>query len=260
MLIVAGAPVLIGVFWGAPLIARELENGTFRLAWTQSVTRGRWLATKLLVLGLAAIAVTGLLSLIVTWWSNPMFGMTVNRFHLFFFSVNGLAPLGYGAFGFMLGVTTGLLFRRTLPAMAVTLGGYAAVRLAFTYWVRPYYISPAVSSLPLTDQAVELMASRSPEGVAAVRAAVNIPNSWVYSAELVDKAGQKLASDAVIDVGALGGPRNLAERLAGDYHALVTYQPADRFWTFQGIEVAVFLGLAVVLAVFCFWWVRRRIS
>ena len=37
-------PPLIGVFWGAPLVSRELESGTFRLAWSQSVTRSRWLA------------------------------------------------------------------------------------------------------------------------------------------------------------------------------------------------------------------------
>src|SRR5665213_2663361 len=54
-------PALVGAFWGAPLIAREFENGTHRLAWTQSVTRARWLATKLGVVGLASVAVSGLL-------------------------------------------------------------------------------------------------------------------------------------------------------------------------------------------------------
>ena len=31
-------PAVIGLFWGAPLIARELETGTAALAWNQSVT------------------------------------------------------------------------------------------------------------------------------------------------------------------------------------------------------------------------------
>ena len=38
-------------FWGAPLVTRELEAGTHRLVWNQSVTRTRWLATKLGLIG-----------------------------------------------------------------------------------------------------------------------------------------------------------------------------------------------------------------
>ena len=152
-MIVLGAPVLVGVFWGAPLIARELETGTFRLVWTQSVTRARWLAVKLLVVGFASVAVTGLLSLIVTWWSNPIYGLsltspaTPNRFDLLLFGTGWLAPLGYAAFGFMVGVTAGLLFRRTLPAMGVTLAVFAAMRIGVTYWVRPYFMSPVEDEL-----------------------------------------------------------------------------------------------------------------
>ncbi len=65
-------PALIGIFWGAPLVARELETGTFRLAWNQSVTRTRWLAVKLGLIGLASMAAAGLFSLMVTWWSSPI--------------------------------------------------------------------------------------------------------------------------------------------------------------------------------------------
>jgi len=65
------APALVGVFWGAPLVTREIEAGTFRLAWTQSVTRARWLAVKLGLIGLASMAAVGLLSLMVGWWASP---------------------------------------------------------------------------------------------------------------------------------------------------------------------------------------------
>ena len=54
-------PAIIGLFWGAPLVARELEAGTHRLVWNQSVTRTRWLGTKLAVVGLASVAAAGLL-------------------------------------------------------------------------------------------------------------------------------------------------------------------------------------------------------
>ena len=66
------APAIIGIFWGAPLVTRELEAGTFRLAWNQSVTRTRWLAVKLGLTGLAAMATAGLLSLMITWWASPI--------------------------------------------------------------------------------------------------------------------------------------------------------------------------------------------
>jgi hypothetical protein len=71
-LLVIAVPALIGVFWGAPLVAHELETGTFRLAWTQSVTRRRWLATKLAIVGTASMIIGGLLALMASWWANPI--------------------------------------------------------------------------------------------------------------------------------------------------------------------------------------------
>ena len=71
-------PALIGVFWGAPLVARELETGTYRLAWTQSVTRTRWLAVKVALVGIASIAVAGLFSLMITWWFSPIEKVNTN--------------------------------------------------------------------------------------------------------------------------------------------------------------------------------------
>ena len=98
-------PGVIGIFWGAPLVARELEAGTFRLAWTQSVTRTRWLAVKLGVIGLASMAVAGLASLMVTWWASPL-----DRVHMSLFGTfdqRDIVPIGYAAFAFALGVAAG---------------------------------------------------------------------------------------------------------------------------------------------------------
>ena len=265
--IVIGIPILAGVFWGAPLIARELETGTFRLVWTQSVTRARWLAVKLLVVGFASVAATGLLSLIVTWWSNPIYGLgftspaTPNRFDLLLFGTGWLAPVGYGAFGFMVGVTAGLLLRRTLPAMAVTLGVFAAIRIGVTYWVRPYFMSPSNTSLPLVSDVVDVGIMKATTGDVHLQPLAHIPNAWVYSVELVDQAGGSPTQDILRDaVAGADGPVATMDKLATTYHAVVTLQPADRFWVFQGIETAVFFALAFLLAGLCFWWVRRRIA
>jgi hypothetical protein len=131
VVIILLAPAVIGLFWGAPLIARELETGTSALAWNQSITRTRWLAVKLTLTGLAAIAVTEGLSLMQAWWAAPIgravgYGgggtnLAMGRFSSLVFATHGITPLGYAAFAFTLGVTAGALIRRTVPAMAVTL-------------------------------------------------------------------------------------------------------------------------------------------
>jgi hypothetical protein len=128
-------PALIGLFWGAPLIARELEAGTHRLVWNQSITRTRWLAIKLGLVGLAAITVAGLGSFAVDWWSDPIDKASVaaaqgSRIEPLLFSARGIVPIGYAAFAFALGVTVGMLIRRTLPAMAITLAVFVALQIA----------------------------------------------------------------------------------------------------------------------------------
>jgi hypothetical protein len=265
-IIVVGAPVLCGVFWGAPLIARELETGTFRMIWTQSVTRAHWLGMKLLVVGLAAIAVTGLLSLIVSWWSGPLFNLSVtgfnipNRFDQLSFSAGGIVPLGYGAFGFMLGASTGLLLRRTLPAMGLTLAIFAAVRMLTTYLVRPYFMAPVKTSLPLTSDVVHVGLMKAMDGVVRLEPEATVPNAWVYSVDIVDEAGNLPTADFLQSAGeGSQGLRDILDKLVVNYHAVVTNQPADRYWAFQGMETAIFLVLALLLAWLCFWWVRRRI-
>ena len=139
-------PALLGIFWGAPLVARELEAGTYRLAWTQSVTRTRWFAVKVALIGLASIAVAGLLSLMVTWWSSPLDHLNMNRFTPGVFDERGIVPIGYAAFALALGLTAGTLIRRTVPAMAATLVTFVGARLAVTYWIRPHLMTPAHTS------------------------------------------------------------------------------------------------------------------
>lgn len=255
--VMIAAPALVGIFWGAPLIARELETGTYRLAWTQAVTRGRWLAVKLAIVGVASMAAVGLLSLMLTWWFRPIDLVSMNRLTPAVFGERGIAPVGYAAFAFMLGLTAGVLMRRTLPAMAVTLAAFAAVRLAITYWVRPHLLTPVhvtgrvIESMP--SGALRLWPAAGPRGPAGVP--VTIPaDAWVYSIQQVDAAGHVVhpvlsaachRSQAAIDA------------CTASYHTLVSYQPASRFWAFQWREAAIFVVLALILAGLCFWRIRR---
>jgi hypothetical protein len=280
-------PVLIGMFWGAPLVARELETGTFRLAWTQSVTRDRWMITKLAVAGLTGLVVTGLLSLMVTWWSSPVDRVNLNRLTPAMFGERGLAPVGYAALAFALGVLAGLLIRRTLPAMVVTLVAFIGARLAVTYWLRPRLFTPVkvVSAL----QYLGGNGSASYSGTAS-------PANWVLSEQTLNRAGQVIGTNGgigpngeigfaysrgVLSMAGVGRcpvqPTSAApDPSAGlrgripDPHALqacldslhlrqvLTYQPASRYWPLQWSEMGIFLAIAVLAAAVCVWRVRKH--
>ena len=144
-------PALLGMFWGAPLIARELESGTYRLAWTQSVSRRRWLSIRVAVVGVAALAVAGLASWLVSWWFAPLDAVNMNRLDPSVFTARGTVAIGYAGFAFAFGVAAGTLTRRTLPTMAVTLVGFIAARIAFTLWVRPHLLATKHVLLSLTQ-------------------------------------------------------------------------------------------------------------
>ena len=172
-------PGIVGIFWGAPLVARELETRTFRLAWTQSVTRGRWMAMKIAVVGLASMAVAGLVSLMVTWWSSPVDRVNMNVFGTF--DQRGIVPIGYTAFAFRSRVAAGVVTRRTLPAMASTLALFVFVRIAFNHWVRPHLMTPLTAVTPLTPNTISGFGSQNGSALNLFPGVPNIPNSWIYS-------------------------------------------------------------------------------
>jgi hypothetical protein len=278
-------PVLIGIFWGAPLVARELETGTYRLGWTQSVTRRHWLGAKLGVVGLSSVAVAGLLSLMVSWWSSPIDSANANRFGVAMFGLRDIVPLGYAAFAFALGVTAGVLMRRTLPAMASTLVAFILAREAELTWVRPHLMAPVRHTSALTG-ANSISLALTPYGLKLQAGPPSIPNGWGLSADVVNKAGQaptaafmKSACPSLADAGPAGGAvgsrahvrvsstgpgpqafQKCVAKVAARYHEVVTLQPASRFWAFQGLETALFVVLALLLAGLCFWRVRHRLS
>ena len=274
-------PALLGVFWGAPLVARELETGTYRLAWTQSVTRTRWLATKLGVVGLASMAVTGLFALGITWWFSRFDQLAAGPFNDF--DQRGIVGVGYTALAFAVGVVAGTLIRRTLPAMAATLAVFVAARLSFASWVRPNLVAARHLNTALDPNSTGFFSSNGSD-MHLQPNPPNLPNAWIYSTRIVDAAGHTLPSAVVartcptLGVG-LPPPTpihgevrlrvpgevqqtlvNCVTKLRAQYHTVVTYQPANRYWTFQGLETAIFLAAALGLLGFSLWWVRRRLS
>lgn len=251
-------PAIIGVFWGAPLIARELEAGTYRLAWNQSVTRGRWAATKLLGVGLASVATAGLASLMVSWWSRPIDAVSLDRMNPQMFGARGVVPIGYAAFAFALGVTAGVLIRRTLPAMATTLAVVVAAQVAMPLWVRGHLIAPLHATAPLNTTNLRQF-SMTNHGHMTVTATASKPGAWILSNETITSAGRTFTGPA--DPTACG--RDIAPQKCMDWvgslhlRQVLTYQPGSRFWALQWYETSILLALALLLAGFCFWWVRR---
>jgi hypothetical protein len=273
-------PALIGLFWGAPLVTRELETGTHRLVWNQSVTRTRWLAIKLALVGLAAMAAGGLGSLAVTWWSGPLDKSAASsgfpRMGPLLFAARGIVPIGYAAFAFALGVTVGTLVRRTLPAMTITLAVFVAVQIAMPLLVRPHLLAPARSTIAISSSNVDDL-NRPREGGAlrlTVKAQVaDDTGAWVLSSHVVDASGRTSRGDIPVSTstgpcGAPPSPRNPGERISAcfaeitrlGYRQRLTYQPSGRFWTFQWYETGIYTALSLALAGLGFSRIRRGLS
>jgi hypothetical protein len=280
-------PPVVGAFWGAPLIARELETGTHRLVWAQSISRWRWLATKVAFTGLAAVGVTALLSAAVTWWADPIddavtAGQNSNVYlpRLFpaVFSARGLVPVGYAAFAFALGVAVGLLVRRTLIAVAVTLAVVILVQVLTPAFVRQHLMTPTEKTAVATADSLRGFLIDGPGDNAKVlrmEVGTGVAGAWRVSEETVDKSGQvvKQFPAWVIDCepGPPPGvpratepnPKSAAcfQRLADEgYHQEIRYFGPDAFWSLQWREFGLFLGLAVLLTGFSFWRIRRDLS
>jgi hypothetical protein len=276
------APAILGVFWGAPLVAREFEAGTYRLAWTQSVSRSRWLLTKLAIGALATIIAAGAFSLIVTWWFRGIDHVNNNQFDVF--DARDIVPIGYALFAFMLGAFVGAVARRTLPAMAVTLGGVIFARIATMLWVRPHLLPPVHKTMSLLQAGgigFEIRNGGQPILVAKGDAPAN---AWELSSHLVTSSGHRATTSQLAafvhqycpsigappagggptggqgirkapDIGAFDACRTQAARL---FHVSVTYQPANHYWPLQALEFGLFAVLALACAGGCYWWVTRR--
>lgn len=252
--VLIGVPAAVGAFWGAPLLARELEMGTHRLAWTQGVTRRRWLGTRLGVLAVLAIVVTAVFSTVFTWWSLP-FDARGNRIGTANFGQRGIAPIAYTLFALALGTFVGTVVRRTLPAMVITAVAFFVARFTFQLAVRPHLAGTVVLArgLPMFGPAVDDPASAG---------------AWVMSSATVDGTGRVIAPGAADRIlseacnltrtSSEGAFHQCAERLG--VHDVVVAHPASQFWPMQIWESLAFCGLGVALLAACFWWVRHRTS
>lgn len=242
------APLTFGVFWGAPLVAGELERGTHQLVWTQGVTRTRWALVKLVLLGAAVVLLAGAITVVVDWWMDPLNRASGERFFWLIFDQQGLVPVGYALFAFALGALAGTITRRTLRGVAVMLIAFLVIRFVVAVELRPNYVAQQERRYPVVGTggpnrlAGDWVIGGGGPGVGGVYAA---DGQKIKGGQTV--CGPDIADECRKELG------------AGAYNFEI-YQPADRFWTFQGIETSIFVTLACIALATTIIWVRRRIA
>jgi ABC-type transport system involved in multi-copper enzyme maturation permease subunit len=252
-------PVFVGIFFGAPLVAREVEAGTHRLVWTQGVSRRHWALVKFGLLGAVTIVLAAAYALGMTWWFGPLVTSGGGRLRPVSFDVQGIAPIGYTLFAVALGIFASTMWKKILPAMGVTLAGFAVVRVLIETLARPHYLSPLTASIATTS--TEQFNSAS--------------GAWIYSYGVINAAGRLVMPNFNIGcAGAPGGnaavggaipsgsdPCNgglLSQGLGpAPFSNWQQYQPASRFWEFQGIETGIFLALSAILLYLAIRRIRR---
>ncbi len=252
-------PALLGMFLGAPLVAREIESGTGQFTWTQAITRRHWLASKVGWLLLLALAWGGAVGALVTWWSGPRNAVSLNAFNPGTFDVQGIMPAAYSLFAMALGIAAGTLIRRVLPALGVTLGVYFGVRLIFMGWIRQHYMTPVTTKFSIAAAKPYVpkgAAWQVGQGFLGPHGPLNLPPLPGGNVQVV---GNGFPLSAVPSACQTHHIATVLSCLANHgYAQYVTYQPATRYWPFQFIEAAIFVALAAALIVAAFAVINRR--
>jgi ABC-2 family transporter protein len=248
-------PVLIGAFVGAPVLARELETGTFRFAWTQGFGRWRWAAAKLVLLAVVVIAAAGAFGALLTWYYQPFLSdlplglPQTTPFAPTMFDLRGVGFPAWTLAAFAIGVLAGMLIRRVVPAIVATLALYAGIVFAAVGFLRAHYLAPLLTS--------NLYA--------------NVPsNAWIVS-QWWTKDGRVAFGDfppanilnqycpsAIPGKGGPGGEGWGPCLLQHGFTSWTSYQPTSRFWPFQWIEGGWLLALSALLIAAAIYLVGRR--
>ena len=241
-------PALIGAFLGAPVLARELETGTFRYAWTQGFGRWRWTLAKLLPLAVVVAAAAGVFSLLFSWYYQPFIADgRFSRLASVVFDLRGVAFAAWTLVAFAIGGLAGILIRRVVPAITATLAAYTGLAFVVGMFLRQHYLTPLVTSNP------------------NMPASALITSNWGTKGGKVAFAGrppinllQQFCPPSAVGPGKPSSGA-LAQCLSQHGYTLWTsYQPASRFWPFQWIEGGWLLVLSVLLIAVTVWLVRSR--
>lgn len=259
-LLISFVPLVIGVFLGGPLLSREMENGTYLLSRSRSVSRTRLIAFKLGVPALVTLTGTSILSGLYSWWWKPA-GTLLPGMYWYQsppFNNIGVVPVAMAVLALVTGAAIGMVVRRTVAAMVVTCAvsivGWAGLDL-----LRPL-LWPAKEATAQQFTA-DFYGSSTPLGLWQPHAwPMDLPSkpytSWIIDSGYLTTSGDRFTSTACGGLTDASAACLQAHDVAGVW---VLYHPASHFWPMQWATAAVVLMAAVGVTAFSFWWTRRRV-
>jgi hypothetical protein len=232
-------PGLVGVLLAAPFVT-DLERGTYRLDWTQSITRRRWVAGKLGVAVLTATVAAAVFIVLVTWWRTPLVRVQ-GRMDNSVYDSEGIVAIGYTLFALGLAAAIGAIWRRTVPALVSAFALYFAARLFVDTWLRQRLVTPLHATWAVN--------SRGP----------NLDTAWIVSQFPSDQHGHAVAFTGLTCAKGANCAAPVPAKSATHYfHAI--YHPPSHFWSLQGVEFAIFAAAAALLLGLAALWTTRRIA
>ncbi|MFE1293393.1 transporter [Streptomyces sp. NPDC058731] len=236
-------PVLIGVFWGAPLLGRDRELGTHRTVLAQGVSRAQWFTSRFALAAVSAAALSGLTAWLFTWWWRPAEDRSYGLFWYETSALSGSGPRVVAAalFGLAAGTLLGLLCRRVLAAMGWTLLVTGAVTLL----------------LELLHKTRALVAPHTYTSAGSAPKP-EMGDKWSTGHYgLITAGGQR--SD--VDVCPFPSGSELRRCMAQHHFVARFYEanPAGDYWAFQWADTALLGGLAVLLTLATVLLLRRRV-
>jgi hypothetical protein len=233
-------PLLLGALVGAPLVTREVEQRTHLLIWTQSITRMRWLTVKLaLVLG-AGLLASGALLALLSWWNSPSVQIS-GLFETRVYDTSGPVWVATALLALALGIFAGALTRRTVAAIFLTIVLFLAIRVPVELLWRPNFETPLTMTYSIDQQNPPALSNQD----------------WIVSQGYVDAQGNR--STDLREYCTRDETSTQCLQANGVQANYISYQPGDRFWTFQWIETGIYVGFSV-LALFAAVWLVRRLN
>ncbi|MET8211906.1 transporter [Streptomyces sp. NPDC005373] len=236
-------PVLIGVVWGAPLLGRDRELGTHRMVLAQGVSRGQWFAFRFALAAVTTVALSGLLAGVFAWWRQPAADRSYGMFWYENTALSGSGPRVVAAalFGLAAGTLLGLLARRVLEAMGLTLLATGAMTLLLEWTHRRRLLVPAHT----------------------YTSAGSMPKPPMGEKWSTGHYGLITASGRHDDVVNCPFPSSAELRECMTQHGYVArfYEanPAGDYWAFQWADTAILGGLALLLTAVTVLLLRRRV-
>lgn len=248
-------PALIGAFAGAPLLAGVFETGTFRYVFTQGFGRTRWATAKLVSLAVVVAVAAGAFSMVFSWAYGPLLGMKgygYSSLYSLFFDLRGIAFAAWTLAAFAIGALAGVLIRRALPAMFVTLAAWSALALATALFLRPHYRGTLRTTNPNIGPPAQVISQwwalhGNPVGLSALSTALRRVDVRVVTTDVFQPGPSTPANFDPVHY-----------LLAHGFTLVTSYQPGGWFWLFQWIEGGWLLVLSALLGTWAIWLVHRR--